>query len=298
MKSKMITKSQFQRKAIGFLFLAAIFFLFCFGRKVPDPDDHRNAVIIKKPFLFGIVADIQYADKDSLRGRDFRASISNLQNCVVDFNKKKPVFVIQLGDIIDGHGKDFIRSHSDMDSITRVIKRLKMPLYNVIGNHDLAAEKEYLRSSLGLSGFYYDFTVPSAKGWRFFVLDGNDGGYGIMGDEQIRWFRLNLTRAKQNGEKVICFSHYALTKLAASKHYMAKPGPVLDILDSAGCVVAWFAGHDHAGGYTMRNGVHHITIKGMVEAPGVNSYAFIKLYPDHIRIIGKGKEESRKLQFK
>ena len=297
MKSKMYTKSLFHRKAAGILFLATVFYLVFIGRILPPPSPAR-AEVIKKPLLFGIVSDIQYADKDSLRGRHYRASIGNIQKCVDDFNKNKPVFVIQLGDIIDGQGKDIIRTHSDLDSVTRVIRHLKMPLYHAIGNHDLSADKNHLRSSLGLPEFYYDFTVPQAKGWRFFVLDGNDGGYGIMGDEQITWLRNNLWKARQNRERVICFSHYAVNKSAAGKHYMAKPEPVLDILDSTGCVVAWFAGHDHAGGYALRNGVHHITIKGMVEAPNENSYAFIRLYPDRIILTGVGKEESRTLPFR
>ena len=58
-----------------------------------------------------------------------------------------------------------------------------------------------------------------------------------------------------------------------------------------------FAGHDHAGGYTMRNGVHHITIKGMVEAPDKNAYAFIELHPDYLRVVGVGAESSRHLSL-
>ena len=51
---------------------------------------------------FGIIADTQYAEKDSLGGRNYRDAILRLEECVVDFNKRKLAFVIQLGDIIDG----------------------------------------------------------------------------------------------------------------------------------------------------------------------------------------------------
>ena len=78
---------------------------------------------------------------------------------------------------------------------------------------------------------------------------------------------------------------------------MAKPEPVLEILDNTGCVKAWFAGHDYKGGYCVRNGIHHVTMKGMVEAPLKNSYATVKLYPDKMIIAGFGKEESRLLDF-
>ena len=142
----------------------------------------------------------------------------------------------------------------------------------------------------GLQRFYYDFTVRAAPGWRFVVLDGNDAGYGGVGKEQRAWFRAVLARAAASHERVICFCHYALLKEAARGHRMATPEPLLEALDRAGCVAAWFAGHDHAGGYAVRNGVHHVTLKGMVEAPEKNAYAFIELHPDHLREIGAGAE--------
>jgi hypothetical protein len=76
---------------------------------------------------------------------------------------------------------------------------------------------------------------------------------------------------------------------------MDKPEPVLQAMDEAGCVAAWFAGHDHAGGYYTRKGVHHVTLKGMVEAPVSNAYALIELHPGMIRETGFGKEPSREM---
>ena len=36
------------------------------------------------------------------------------------------------------------------------------------------------------------------------------------------------------------------------------------------------------------DGVHHVTLKGMVEALDKNAYAFIELHPDYLREIGVG----------
>jgi manganese-dependent ADP-ribose/CDP-alcohol diphosphatase len=129
------------------------------------------------------------------------------------------------------------------------------------------------------------------------VLDGNDAGYGVVSERQLAWFRAVLARSVARGERVICFCHFALLKEAARDHRMAKPEPLLEALDRAGCVVAWFAGHDHAGGYAVRNGVHHVTIKGMVEAPDENAYAFIELCPEHLREIGLGAECNRQMEI-
>ena len=64
-------------------------------------------------------------------------------------------------------------------------------------------------------------------------------------------------------------------------------------MDRSGCVVAWFAGHDHAGGYAVRKGVHHVTLKGIFEEPVKNAYALIELHPDRIKKTGFGAEPSR-----
>ena len=234
------------------------------------------------PFVFGILADVQYADKDTDGVRHYRTALQKLEECVADLNNQNPAFVIQLGDIVDGHENNADKSMEDLDLVLSVYNRLTMPKYHVLGNHCLVGvDKESLRQKLGLERFYYDFTVPSAKGWRFIVLDSMDGDYGIIGNEQLEWFSSTLDRAAKNGERVICFCHFNSIRLKA--------------VDEADCVAAWFAGHHHAGGYEIRNGVHYVTIKGMVESPVRNAYALIEIHPDRLREIGVGKEPSRDL---
>lgn len=251
-----------------------------------------------QPFLFGVIADVQYADKDDLirdRGnRYFRASLAKLEECVAELNKMEPEFVIQLGDIIDGYSNDEEQSKKDMDQVMSIFNKLTMPDYHVIGNHCLHAGEETLLQKMNLERFYYDFTSPSLEEWRFVVLDGNDAGYGIISEEQYLWFQSVLQKASGNEEKVIVFCHYALLKESAKSHRMAEPEPLLKAMDETGVVAAWFAGHDHAGGYALREGVHHVTIKGMVEAVN-NAYALIELHPEMIKINGFGDEPSRKL---
>lgn len=252
----------------------------------------------EEPPVFGVMADIQYADLDTAGARHYRTALVKLEECVADLSDRDLAFVIQLGDIVNGHDKDVEKSIADLDRVLPIYNKLPMPKYHVIGNHCLSVDKETLGRKLGLKGFYYDFTVPSAKGWRFVVLDGNDAGYGVIGDEQLKWFRSTLDKAVKAEEKVICFCHFALLKEAAAHHRMAKPEPILKAMDETGCVVAWFAGHDHAGGYAVREGVHHVTLKGMVEAPVENAYALIELHPDKIEETGFGKEPNRSMPLK
>lgn len=244
---------------------------------------------------FGVVADIQYGDKQGSVSRDYRGSLSRLEQCVGVLNKQPLDFVIQLGDAIDGYGTNRVASVGDLDSVLSVFNRLTAPKYHVVGNHCLLSGKENLHQRLGLKSFYYTFTVPSSKGWRFVVLDGNDAGYGVMSDAQLAWFRTTLGQAQQAGEKVICFCHFPLIQAAAENNRMAKPEPVLAALDAAPCVVAWIAGHDHAGGYARRSGVHHITLQGLVESPGNNAYARFELGATRLKETGFGNEPSREL---
>jgi manganese-dependent ADP-ribose/CDP-alcohol diphosphatase len=243
--------------------------------------------------VFAVLADIQYGDKDTEGARHYRTALHKLEECVGDLAQRDLAYVVQLGDLVEGYEKDLAKSASDFDVVLRVLDRQKAPVYHVLGNHCLRVGEKPLRQRYGLKRCYYDFTVRAAPSWRFVVLDGNDAGYGVVSEKPLAWFRAVLARAAARHEQVICFCHFALLKEAARDHRMAQPEPLLEALDRAGCVVAWFAGHDHAGGYTVRNGVHHVTVTGMVEAPDENAYAFVELHPAHLREIGMGKEPSR-----
>jgi hypothetical protein len=76
---------------------------------------------------------------------------------------------------------------------------------------------------------------------------------------------------------------------------MKKAEPLRGIINGSGCVVAYFAGHDHAGGYAVDGTVHHVTVQGMVEAPRRNAYAIVDVFDQRIRIHGFGKVPSRGL---
>ena len=250
----------------------------------------------QESFSFGLIADIQYADKDTRGARHYRESLGKLKECVEELNQQKLVFTIQLGDLIDGNDTPE-KTLSELDSVLEVYSTLSMPQYHVVGNHCLTAGKEALHERLGLSTFYYDFTVPEAPGWRFIVLDGNDAGYGVLGPDQLEWLRSKLTEAGDNKEKLILFNHFALLEGAARNHRMKDPDPILKLINESDCVAAYFAGHDHSGGYVFEDGIHHITIKGMVEAPALNAYAIITVSPTKLNEMGFGKEPSREMKM-
>jgi len=251
-----------------------------------------------EPLVFAAVADIQYADKNSTAKRYYRPALKLLEQCVVDLNQRRPAFVIQLGDSVDGQYLSVSRTGQDMDRVLDVFNRLTAPKYHVIGNHCLFAGREALQRKLGLERFYYDFTVPASEKWRFVVLDGTDGGYAMVGQKQIDWFTATLAKAAANGERVVCFCHYPLLRNNLPPNRLLKPRSLLETIDHAGCVVACFAGHHHAGGYAFHNGVHYVTLKGMVNDASRTSYALVELGPNSVRVIGTGREPTRELPLR
>lgn len=246
-------------------------------------------------FSFGVITDIQYSDKDSSRTRYYRAAMERLDECVAALNALDLAFTIQLGDLIGGHKYGRRKTQNDLERILTVWDKLNMPKYHVIGNHCLKAGKKVLKQKLGLKKFYYDFTTPEAKGWRFLVLDGNDAGHGVLGSEQLEWLRAKLRQAEDNKELVILFNHYALLESTAKYRRMKNPQPVLELINQSNAVVAYFAGHDHVGGYDLHNGIHHLTVKAMVGSPTASTYATVMVYRERLKVTGYGAEPSRDL---
>ena len=257
----------------------------------------------------GAIADIQYADVDSPpQGRCYRQSAAKLEKCVQYFNSCKPDFVIQLGDLID-------HDTANYEKILSISKKLKMPLYHVIGNHDAAALPDLgkLTKVLGMPARYYDF---ACKGWRFIVLDTTGTTYkgaqalyvklqnkgavnaqpwnGGVDPEQIAWLKRCLEKARKANEKVIVFGHMPLYPV--NVHNLWNDGELVEILEKEN-VRAYFNGHNHAGNFGEKKGIYYINLAGMVETPDQTAAARVELYPDHLKITGIGREISRNLKF-
>ncbi|MDH3346358.1 MAG: hypothetical protein OEL75_04160, partial [Kiritimatiellaceae bacterium] len=197
------------------------------------------------------------------------------------------------------------------------------PIKHVLGNHDFHVEEgkmEAIPSLLGLRRRYYDFRI---KHWRFVVLDGN--GYGVetwpkdhpnhlrankildklrasrspnanpwngaIDEFQMSWLSKTLTAAEQNGEQVLLCCHFPV--LPTSRLTLWNDQAVLDLIKPFSCVKGWFNGHLHAGDYALRNGVHFVTFRGMVETAASNAFALVSVYSDHLHIQGFGREPDR-----
>jgi len=281
----------------------------------------QNPAKLPGSFSFGVVADVQYADKDPAGARHYRTSASRLKACVDELNKLDLAFVIQLGDFIDDGKESF-------DAVLPHWSRLTAPRYNVIGNHDLPVARKFVLRKLDLKRAYYDFAA--GRGWRFVILDGMDislYGYprghpkrtqatrmlgalekkkrknaqrwnGGIGADQLTWLERTLAGSAARDERVILCCHFPILAAASSDfHLLWNHEAVLKVIARHPCVVAWFNGHDHAGGYARHDGVHHVTFAGMVEAPSQNAYAVVSTSPGALALRGFGKQKTRRLSL-
>ena len=283
-----------------------------------------NQADMNRTIRFGLMADVQYADKDTAGTRHYRTSIERLAQCVEDFNNTELDFAIQLGDIIDGGPN----AEKELDQVLSVYNKLTTAKYHVLGNHDFAqiSRKTVLEKLQFDSGSYFFNYGP----WRFIVLDTMDvsviGGWpkdsenyrlgkemldhlkktsapnavewngGISGG-QLVWLDRTLSDADKNHQRAIIFAHNPVLP-ANDVHNAWNTDQIVAVLQSHDSPAAYINGHNHAGKYTEQNGIAYLTLKAMCDAPKQNAYATVELTTESINIIGRGKVISRTIPLK
>ncbi|CAM3415005.1 hypothetical protein BS639_17585 [Rouxiella silvae] len=268
---------------------------------------------------FGLIADPQYADAEPgvTHPRFYRNSLCKLSKAIAELNDHRLEFVVTLGDLIDRDWKSF-------DAVLPVYEALRHPHAVVIGNHDAQVITEYLSEQTPVQGLpksYYQFGQP---GYRFIVIDGNDHSLycnegngnerqraqatlesliaegamqaqswnGGVGSQQLQWLEQTLSHAQAQQETVLVFGHYPLAP--DNKHNLWNCKTVVELLCRYG-VRAYFAGHDHEGGYARIGGTDFITLKGMVDGADRLPFALVELKAGEMTINGYGPEISRVL---
>jgi len=281
------------------------------------PDPEHAVTISDELFQFGLVADCQYCSDTGTGVRKYSMSEHKLASCVAHLNTMPLKYVMHLGDFID-------RDFESFDVVAPIYDRLTMPHYFALGNHDFSVEdnlKEQVPSKLGLESRYYDFSVGS---WRFIVLDGNDISFhayparskdyefaatyyanlgheeipkwnGAVGPEQMRWLESTLVRSAAKGEKVVLYCHFPI--YPENVHNLWNAGEVVQLIEKFDCVKGYINGHNHAGNYGVKDEIHYLTMKGMVDTEE-SAYARIQVFPDHLEITGYGREENRTLELR
>ena len=266
----------------------------------------------------GLVADPQYANNPTAGKRYYSESLWKLKEAIVTFNHEDVDFVQNLGDIID-------KGWESYDSIIPVYQNLNPGIENfhLLGNHDFAVDPSHLAKlleTLSMPDYYYSFVK---KGWRFIVLDATDYSYSTnslhnhdinqvnsyydntigksnnyrwnsaIGEKQQNWLRNELESSELLQEEVIIFSHIPVRPLG-NQHNLWNDYEIIEIIENCPNIVAYINGHNHSGGYVYKNGIHYITISGMVNTM-INSYGILEIYKDSLLLKGYGNQKSYNL---
>lgn len=303
-------------KALIAVFICLFIWQISFSQKVPKSSINSG----EKLFSFGVVADIQYVDAETASGRNYRGSLDKLRKCIDEFNRYNLSFVVTLGDMID-------RNYKSYDKPLLILKKSKVPVYNVIGNHDFAVEEKLkvkVKQRLDNKKGYFSF---KEGGFTFILLDGTDVSSlayikdspkykegmvkynelkrkgrnnaftwnGGIGDKQLNWLDKQLSKADRMNNKVVIFCHWPLLPEGYTELWNNRK--VLQLLNCHNCVVAWIAGHRHEGSYEEKEGIHHLTVKSVVEAKSETSCGIIEVYRDKLLLNGYGDQENKTLEF-
>lgn len=268
---------------------------------------------------FGLVADAQYADLPANNLRHYRQTPEKLTACVEAFNRAELDFAIHLGDFID-------RDFASYDTVLPIYRQLEVPGYFALGNHDYAVkdeEKPLVLAKLGMESRYYDFTV---KGWRFAVLDGNEVGIlattkgsperaaaeemlaalkaaeaphaknynGAVSAKQLAWLDATLADADARRQPAVVFCHFPVFPFTGGTLWNREE--VIAVLERHPTVLAYINGHVHGGGYGVRNGIHYLTVNGMVDTADTTAYGVAaRNPPGGVAVTGTGRLKNHDL---
>ena len=275
-----------------------------------------------QPLLrFGLITDAQFADAEAQGERHYRATPAKLEQAVAALAKEGLPFTLHLGDFIDHDFKSF-------DVLMPIVAGLGHPLRHVLGNHDYQvadADKCRVVAKLDLPHDYYTFR---SSGVRFLMTDTNSlSAYkfpkgspageaaaamlkdlaargnpaakpwnGGVSEAQLAWLDRELSAADLAGERVIACGHHPL--LPADSNQAWNNDAVLALLEKHPSVVAWFNGHNHAGAYEMRKGIHYVTFRALLNRPETTAWSIVSVFADRLVIDGHGREESRVLALR
>ncbi|MEQ9287906.1 MAG: metallophosphoesterase [Cyclobacteriaceae bacterium] len=285
------------------------------------PCEARQTPSQGKLFSFGVIADIQYADADKAGKRDYRNSLHKLEYGIQELNKEQLSFVVSIGDVID-------RDYKSFEKPLEILGRSKATVHNVIGNHEYSIDDKYKGEVKNILGNRNGFFSIEIKGILFIMLDGTDlstlaypkdskkyrdgleafekvkqsgsnNAYdwnGGIGKKQFSWLEKQLKKADRENLKVVLFCHWPLLPENGTQLWNNKE--VLKLLEGKKSVVAWIAGHHHSGGYEFSNGIHHLTMKGMVEAQTETSCGIMEVYADRLWLRGIGDQPDQVMPFK
>ena len=213
-----------------------------------------GAAFAADPCRFVVMGDNrpQWSDTDMV------TPSAGYQRSVKEVNLLQPEFVIILGDLIHGY-TNAAAVEQQWDAFDAQTKQFEMPVYLVVGNHDVFSKQTEQIYQRRYGRLWYSF---EAKDCHFVVLDSEDqtDAMRIVGP-QLEWLKSDLAAAK--GKRIFVFVHQPLWGMKDSAFAKSEWGRTIHPLLAAAGVDTVFAGHAHQ--YTLqppRDGVRYVISGG------------------------------------
>jgi predicted phosphodiesterase len=252
------------------------------------------------PLRVALITDLHYADKPPAGTRFYRETLGKLEEAAMRFEKDKPKFVVELGDLIDA--ADSAETELQyLKAINRVFSAICTDRHYVLGNHcvDMLTKAEFL-NGVEQKQSYYSF---DRGGFHFIILDAcfrSDGQ--PYGRKNSKWNDANIPAAemtwlqadlKATDKKTVVFAHQRLD--VSNDHGVKNCPEVRRLFEESAKVLAVFQGHSHQNDLKDIGGVHYCTLAAMIEGSGAenNGYSLMEINADgSIRLRGHRRQTS------
>ncbi len=144
------------------------------------------------PIIFVVPGDLHLTEADLDNHKVAHWVIGEVNNLI------RPDFVQFIGDNIQDASEDQFRLFDDLRG------RLAVPHFALVGDHDVKGDPEALgfRSRLGST-----YGSSRLRGFRFVRLDTQQAKPLGISPGQIDWFRAEVDKASDEGERIVIFQH-------------------------------------------------------------------------------------------
>ncbi len=193
-------------------------------------NDHKNK------FNFVVVTDRTGGERKGI-----------WQKGIDKINLMQPAFVVSVGDLINGYTKDLDKINTEWEEFNSFVKKLEMPFFYVVGNHDYTNEVMENEWFKRFGSDYYHFLYKNV----LFICLNSEHGYTALknpdlGEEQVKFVE-KILKKNTNVDWTMIFMHQPLWLRESGKNWLK----VENLLKGRDHSV--FTGHHHKYKLHQRN---------------------------------------------
>ena len=193
-------------------------------------NDHKNK------FNFVVVTDRTGGERKGI-----------WQKGIDKINLMQPAFVVSVGDLINGYTKDLDKINTEWEEFNSFVKKLEMPFFYVVGNHDYTNEVMENEWFKRFGSDYYHFLYKNV----LFICLNSEHGYTALknpdlGEEQVKFVE-KILKKNTNVDWTMIFMHQPLWLKESGKNWLK----VENLLKGRDHSV--FTGHHHKYKLHQRN---------------------------------------------